>query len=61
MIKKPYVVKTIRFTTDLNNEIASFAKANGLTFTSAVNMLLTNAVRNPKLINPNKESSTKND
>lgn len=45
-------VRNIRFGQELYDDISAFAKANGLEFTPAVKLLLTNALRNPQVINP---------
>lgn len=41
--------RSIRFPRPLYNEINAFAKANGLQFASAVKLLLTNALKDPKI------------
>lgn len=50
--EKQSPVRNIRFGQELYDDISAFAKANGLEFTPAVKFLLTNALRNPQVINP---------
>ena len=45
---------SIRFP-NLENEINKFAQANSLSFSAAVNLLVNSAIKDPKLINPNKK------
>ena len=55
MIKKNETpVHSIRFP-NLENEINKFAQANSLSFSAAVNLLVNSAIKDPKLINPNKK------
>lgn len=42
--------KAIRFTPENENKIQSLADLNGVTFTAMVNLLLTQALKDPKLV-----------
>lgn len=47
-------IHSIRFP-NLENEINKFAQANSSSFLAAVNLLVNSAIKDPKLINPNKK------
>lgn len=51
----PTVTKSLRVNSDIDNQIIALAKSNHVTYTSMANILLSRALQDPQLVNPNKD------
>lgn len=51
----PTVTKSLRINSDIDNQIIALAKSNHVTYTSMANILLSRALQDPQLVNPNKD------
>lgn len=51
----PTVTKSLRINSDIDKQIIALAKSNHVTYTSMANILLSRALQNPQLVNPNKD------
>lgn len=51
----PTVTKSLRINSDVDRQIIALAKSNHVTYTSMANILLSRALQDPQLVNPNKD------
>ena len=51
----PTVTKSLRINSDIDKQIIALAKSNHVTYTSMTNILLSRALQDPQLVNPNKD------
>lgn len=51
----PTVTKSLRINSDIDKQIIALAKSNHVTYTSMANILLSRALQDPQLVNPNKD------